>query len=116
MPDEIADAYVLRLVSPAGKSARANEATEAELASNARQRRPVVYGNYLEWSDPDANSGMGTERWTDDVAKAKRFVDFMAALECWKAQSKTRPFRPDGRLNRPLTAYTVTIERLAPHD
>jgi hypothetical protein len=98
--------YVLRQIYPPGKSARADQATTLALAMAARINA-VQYGPYLEWSDPDAKGGMGKDQWTDDPAKAKRFPDFAAAMECWKAQSTIRPFRTDGRPNRPMTAYSV---------
>jgi hypothetical protein len=71
-----------------------------------------VHGDYLQWSDPDANDGFGNDWWTTDLAKAKRFATFTDAMECWKAQSSIRPFRDDGRPNRPMTAYSVTPEKI----
>ena len=101
--------FVLRLISPAGKSARADEAT-LEALTLAAIKGNVVKGPYLEWSDPDANRGMGAECWTDDRKKAQRFATVNEALACWKAQSLVRPIRPDGRPNRPLTAYSIETE------
>jgi hypothetical protein len=103
--------YVLRLINAPGKSARADQATAVALTI-AASKNEVQMGAYLEWSDPDANRGMGEERWTNDLAKAKRFADFTEAMECWRAQSTVRPLRPDGKPNRPLTAYSVTPERI----
>jgi hypothetical protein len=99
--------YVLCAASLPGKSALAHEATAAALAV-AAAAGDIVTGPYLEWSDPDANNGMGAERWTDDIEKAKRFASFSEAMNCWKAQSSVRPFRSDGRPNRPLTAFSVS--------
>lgn len=101
--------YVLRQIHPPGKSALADEATAPALTL-AALRGDVQYGPYLQWSDPDAKDGMGDERWTSDLAKAKRFPSFMAAMQCWKAQSTIQPFRPDGAPNRPLTAYSIMPE------
>lgn len=98
--------FVLRLIRPRGKSARADEATAMALATAAATGE-IEYGPYLEWSDPDANGGMGAERWTASLDKAKRFANFNEAMDCWMAQSKTRPFRDDGKPNRPLTAYSI---------
>lgn len=103
--------YVIRQVSPPGKSARADEATAVALTIAAASGQ-VHVGKYLEWSDPNAKTGMGDDRWTDDPAKAKRFDSFEAASACWKAQSKVIPRRPDGKPNRPLTAYSVSIEKI----
>jgi hypothetical protein len=101
--------FVLRQIRPPGKSALAHEATAVALTAAARTNS-VIYGAYLEWSDPDADNGWGDERWTSDLAKAKRFKDFIEAMNCWKAQSTVRPLRPDGRPNRPLTAFSVSPE------
>lgn len=103
--------YVLRQIHPSGKSALADEATAAALVQ-ADLAGTLVRGKYLEWSDPNARNGMGDDRWTADLAKAKRFATFADAMECWKAQSLVRPLRPDGRPNRPMTAYSVTPERI----
>ena len=69
-------------------------------------------GKYLGWSDPNAHNGMGDDRWTDDVAKARKFASFIESGECWKAVSLVNPRRPDGKPNWPLTAYSVTIEKI----
>lgn len=103
--------YVLRQISPVGKSALADEATAVALAV-AAVSNSVVVGKYLEWSDPNAKRGMGDERWTGDVSKAKQFGSFSEAMECWKAESTIRPIRPDGKPNRPLTAYSITVEKV----
>lgn len=103
--------YVIRLISPPGKSALAHEATAAALAVAAVTGQ-VVLGPYLEWSDPEANSGYGAEHWTGELAKAKRFPTFADAMACWKAQSKVRPFRDDGRPNRPMTAYSIEPQKI----
>lgn len=98
--------YVLRQIMAPGRSARAHEATAAALAL-AAVTGDVVSGPYLQWSDPNAYGGQGDETWTDELSEAKRFASFMDAMDCWKAQSTVRPFRSDGRPNRPLTAYSV---------
>lgn len=103
--------YVIRQIAPPGKSARANEATTVALTA-AAARGEVQYGPYLEWADPNAKGGMGDDGWTDDVAKARKFSSFEAASECWRAVSIVRPVRPDGKPNRPLTAYSVSIEQV----
>jgi len=103
--------FVLRQISPPGKSALADEATAVALTI-ATVQGTVQLGKYLEWSDPDGRGGMGDERWTDDVTKAKTFPTFADAMECWKAESSIRPVRPDGRPNRPLTAFSITVEKV----
>ena len=103
--------YVLRQIAPPGKSARADEANVVAL-TKAAVEGTVQYGPYLQSSNPDANWGRGHETWTDDVSEAKRFATFGDAMDCWKAQSTVRPFRNDGRPNRPLTAYSVEPQRI----
>jgi hypothetical protein len=71
-------------------------------------------GQYPEWFDPDisdARAVMAT--FTDDLSKAKRFSDAAAAMQEWKRVRTVDPVRADGRPNRPLTALTVSIEKLA---
>lgn len=104
--------FVIRQIHPLGRSAHADDATAFALTS-AAIRGEVVTGKYLEWSDPDGRNGLGDDRWTTDSAKAKRFATHGAAWECWRAQSRTRPVRPDGKANRPMTAYSVTIEEVS---
>jgi hypothetical protein len=70
MREEIAASYVLRLVSPPGTQATADEATALALAS-AALHGGVVCGKYLEWSDPDANRGRGDDRCRTTSQKRK---------------------------------------------
>jgi hypothetical protein len=103
--------YVLRQIMPPGRSALAHEATALALTL-AATAGTIQYGPYLQSSDPDAHLGQGDETWTDELSEAKRFATFMDAMDCWKAQSTLRPFRSDGRPNRPLTAYSVQPQRI----
>lgn len=66
-------------------------------------------GQYLAHFDPDEFDGFGCARWTSLKEEAKPFPDFMAALEEWKRQGTVRPWRDDGKPNRPLSAYTITF-------
>lgn len=101
--------FVLRKINPPGMSAMADEATAANLAVAAIQNR-IQMGEYLQWADPDAHGGRGDDRWTTDIEKARRFASFADAMECWQAQSTLLPTRPDGKPNRPMTAWSVTVE------
>jgi hypothetical protein len=67
-------------------------------------------GQYLQSCDFDACNGRGYVAFTPDLDKAMKFPDKAAALQYWNTQSKTAPMRLDGKPNRPLTAYCVTIE------
>jgi hypothetical protein len=103
--------YVLRQIRPPGMLPVATRDTKTALAVAAVEGT-IVLGKYLEWSDPDARNGFGDDRWTANLTKAKKFASFADAMECWKAQSTVRPFRDDGAPNRPMTAYSVTPERI----
>ncbi len=67
-------------------------------------------GTYLQDFDPDAMDGAGVAHWTSDKALAKRYADTAAAMTEWKRPSTIKPLRPDGKPNRPLTAYSITFE------
>lgn len=64
---------------------------------------------YLVRCDFEANGGRGEVFWTVERDKAMRFDSPGAALAYWKTQSATIPLRPDGKPNRPLTAFAAEI-------
>ena len=72
----------------------------------------VIYsvnaGAYLVAYDPDRHDGRGGVDF-GPLDRALRFDDAAAALVCYQQQSTVRPFRIDGKPNRPLTAHTVEI-------
>jgi hypothetical protein len=49
---------------------------------------------------------------TTDPLQAKMYADAKEATAEWRAVSHVRPVRPDGKPNRPLTAFTVEIRPL----
>jgi hypothetical protein len=68
-------------------------------------------GLYLKGYIPDTDAeGRGDITVTSDLREAKQFRDIAEAWEFWKQQSKVYPIRPDGKPNRPLTAWTITFE------
>lgn len=73
---------------------------------------PVRSGDYLRSYDGEAHEGRGYAVWTRDPALALRFETGAEAMRFWTQQPVSRPLRPDGRPNRPLTAFTVSILRL----
>ena len=94
-------AHGIRFVCPAGPGYERVFGTE-----------PPV-GSWLVAYDPDGGEGRrGSWEFSIDPAKAMRFVDGGAAAKCWRTVSKSRPVRPDGKPNRPLTAITVSIETI----
>lgn len=77
----------------------------------------VDNGEYLQFYNPDQHAPgerfpTGSVVTTKSVRKAKRFPDMVAALQEWQRQSTVTPLRPDGKPNRPLTAFTVTTEKV----
>lgn len=86
--------FVLRFVAPAGQT---TNMTPAE-------------GAYLESFNPEAYDGRGVAEWTTDAARAARFPTREAAVRAWHGVPNCRPVRPDGRPNKPLTAYSLAVE------
>jgi len=75
------------------------------------QSAPPV-GIYLADYNPEANDGFGEAKFTWDIRAAMRFRTQVAAFQCWRQTSRVRPRRADGKPNRPLTAYTITVEEV----
>ena len=75
--------------------------------------RPCEHANeFLESFDPDAEDGRGFGKFTNRISRAMVFESHSQAMKFWQTQSRVRPFRLDGRPNRPLTCLTVSIEPL----
>ena len=75
-------------------------------------RTEIRSGSYLKSYDPDANGGNGLGEWTSRLEHALQFPTARDAMACWRTQSTVRPYREDGRPNRPLTSASVQIIRL----
>jgi hypothetical protein len=65
-------------------------------------------GKYLKGFDIEAYGGRGYAWFTPQASEAYRFKSPGEVFEVWKTQSKTMPYRQDGKPNRPLTAYSIT--------
>lgn len=70
-------------------------------------------GFYVAGFDADAHGGQGEALMVADPRDALVFHGRAAAFEFWKTPSAEVPLRPDGRPNRPLTAYTVEFVKVA---
>jgi hypothetical protein len=69
---------------------------------------------YLVRCDFEANGGRGEVHWSVERDKAMRFDNPGAALAYWKTPSQTVPLRPDGKPNRPLSAFAIEIVPVEP--
>lgn len=78
--------------------------------SNRYVMRCGLDGPYLKSYDPEASGGIGHVIWTTDPDRARRFESREEAMRLLQAIPRSRPLRPDGKPNRPLTAFTVSIE------
>lgn len=65
---------------------------------------------YLEHYDPATAQNSRDVRLTMDRTKAKRFATVQEGLELWRTPSIGVPLRQDRKPNRPLSAYTFTME------
>lgn len=66
-------------------------------------------GLYLRSYDPEYAGGRGHADWTANIHDALRFETPGEAWMLWRKQPFTRPWREDGRPNRPLTAFTIEL-------
>ena len=81
-----------------------------QLVRLADGTRTSLDGTYLKSYDPDARGGRGEIQATHDPNNALKFGGKSEAMMLWKKPSKVHPIRlSDGKPNRPLTAWTVTI-------
>ena len=66
-------------------------------------------GRYVRTYDPSGNRGQGSFTTTEDTVDALQFGTETEAFEKWR---EPYGLRADGRPNRPLTAFTMTIEEV----
>ena len=64
---------------------------------------------YVKAYDPDAFNGRGHVEFTPNPKQALMFDTTMAAIDFYRQQSRVKPTRPDGRPNRPLTAWHAEV-------
>jgi len=73
------------------------------------ERQPNINGCYLKAYDLEYMDGRGTAEWTRNWRDAMQFDDDIAAFEAWRSSPRARPLRDDGKPNRPLTAFSITL-------
>lgn len=88
-------AYVIRVIAQVGP------AVQPETHPN---------GKWIMRYDPEAFRGQGDAELTAKLKKAKRFPSKEAAITFIMQQPKARPVRADGKPNRPLLAFSLTID------
>jgi hypothetical protein len=66
-------------------------------------------GMWVKSYTPDGHDGRGHIELTENRHEAKVYPDALTAMSEWRSVSSTHPTRPDGKPNRPLTAFTVEI-------
>lgn len=57
----------------------------------------------------ESKKGYGILKLTGDPTQARVFKDTMDAMSFWQQVSRTVPTRTDGRPNRPLTVFSVSV-------
>lgn len=72
----------------------------------------TVLNEWLESFDAEANDGMGHAMFTTREDLAMRFESQNDALAYLLTVPASRPFRADGKPNRPLRAFEVLIREL----
>lgn len=84
-----------------------------KILSGAGGMKTPLDGKYVKGFDPDAFDGRGNVTGTPTREHAMQFPEAGEAFLFWTTQSTVRPMRPDGKPNRPMTAYTINVERVA---
>jgi hypothetical protein len=75
--------------------------------------QPSQYdGQYIVRCEPVGEPGSAVLDTTTDIQKARRFNGIVEATEYWQQADPRMPVRPDGKPNRPLTAFSVEIARV----
>lgn len=77
---------------------------------------PTALPRYLRSFDPyfqdNLGLGVGKIRLTSELSEALVFEKAADAIRFWQQVSPTVPVRPDGKPNRPLTAFSAILEPL----
>lgn len=81
-----------------------------ELGPSVNGTKDEHAGQWIVSFDPGAPGSRGHLKTTKNELDARRFPNHRAAWEFWMQDNGVRP---DGKPNRPLTAWTVIIEPIA---
>lgn len=66
-------------------------------------------GRYVSRYDINAHDGRGQVWTTDNPREAIHFMTPVRAMRFYQRVSTVKPTREDGKPNRPLTAFTVSV-------
>jgi hypothetical protein len=80
-----------------------------QIMGAAPDGRPPPHATYLQSMDFEAADGRGHVVFTHAQDEAMAFKDTIEAMSFYRTQSSSKPLRPDGKPNRPLTAYNVAL-------
>ncbi len=72
----------------------------------------VEYDPEIDGRDPKGRPMRAHVVTTSNKSEARQYADSIEAFGHWKQQCKREPVRPDGKPNRPLTAFTVELEKV----
>ena len=67
----------------------------------------AIKDEYVKSYDPNANDGQGDATFTADINEALKFKDIMEAWRFAMQVPAKKPWRADGKPNRPITAFTL---------
>lgn len=67
-------------------------------------------GQYVKGYTPDGHDGQGDLVLTRHRGQARRYPSTQEAMAELRRVSATHPLRADGKPNRPLSAFSVSIE------
>lgn len=67
---------------------------------------------YFKAFDFEFDNGVGAAEFTRSRDEALKFPTVSDALQFWNTQSKTRPIRPDGKPNKPMTCTFIEVIKL----
>lgn len=73
-------------------------------------KEEMLSDTFMQAFDHEAHDGRGSITLTKQRDHAMTFETTVEAWEFWRKVSAIKPTRPDGKPNRPFTAYSVHIE------
>ena len=77
-----------------------------EAFADGRRFHPGVF---LKSFDFNANNGSGSWEFTRHIEEAMKFSNVEAGLRYWNTVCPSRPVRVDGKPNKPLTMFTISL-------